>query len=545
MLPSTHRVLLNALLIGMTVMLSGLGVLGRTIQVPFGKPISDSALDGVLGKEWGDATSSTARLEGYASSATCRVDYYVKHDGDYLYFAVRSTETIRGRNIGLWIVFDADNDGRWFRRGDDSLVLYDTNGRLDNRVDHAYTSSTPSLPKEDRRVGGRSDKVGAGSVRSTEYVFETRIKLDSGDAAGNDLSLSPGNSISFSFGLMTDQVDLESPEYSLELASIPCLCSISAPSLVWCKGQPIQFVVRNLTNQDCDFFSCSVSPFVGIPEAPLIDSGTIWGLRPGQSSAMSWDQKDSGGTQVPPGSYCISCGCSTTPFCFSIVECGRPPGREPSPIPEPPPYEPLLPPFPSPSPGEDTSEEAIPCPDCKEPPIAEDTFDNVDSGWPQSESMGYDLGREEYYIASSDAFEDTWAVSSRGPQRSSFCFTARARPTDDETYGIYGLVFGYRDDENFYLFTVSTDGYYSLHKREDGEFSTVLPHQREEAIEEGDGMNVLSVVSYQGHIWLYINRQPIDSVSNESPSRGAFGFFAAQGLHVQFDDYEVRNVDPG
>jgi len=540
------RTVLGVALFGITLITIGVIGIGGPIEATYGEPIPNSQLDGILGSEWSDAVEYDTRLTASGTTYSCRVQFYVKHDGEYLYFAVRTSSRIPGRKIALWMVFDADADNKFYVAGDDSLVVYETRGNLDNNVDFAYTGIRPSSPKPDYQVGGRNDKWGAGITRGNESIFETKMDLASGDSRGNDISLGPNDSIGFSLGLMSDRIDIESPHYTLKLAQpalTPCECEISSPSLIWCKGNPVNFRVSNVSNQFCDFFTCSVTPAFYIPEAPhVIDSGTVFGLRPGQSAGLSWDQKSSSGNQVMPGSYCISCDCSEDAFCFSIVECVQPPPYRPEPIPEPPQRGGPLPPAPMPAPGEDTPSESVVQPDCKEPPVESDTFHSTASGWPNSELMGYDLQLEEYFIAVENTFVDSWSVYERGPSRSSFCYTALAKPAGNSGYGIYGLVFGYENDDNFYLFSITTDGSYSLHKREEGEFLSLLAQQSSSSIKRGSATNELSVVAYNGNIWLYINREAVNSLVADSSLRGKFGFLASPGLRVRFDDFKLQEV---
>ncbi len=176
----------------------------KQVEVPFGSSIAVSALDGVFGAEWNGVKSFSTRIGSYTANV------YMKHDGVFLYIAVTKQGRIAGGNLTLWMVFDANSDGIKYTEGDDSLMLPETtDGKLSSDIDYAYIR-TNRLPKKDTSIGGRNNKIGAGKFSDNTYVFETKIKLASGDAAGNDIALSPGSTILWWVGFANREIDVES-----------------------------------------------------------------------------------------------------------------------------------------------------------------------------------------------------------------------------------------------------------------------------------------------------------------------------------------------
>jgi len=145
---------------------------GSEKQVPFGASIEDGDLDGVLGEEWADAESFSTRIGSY------RANVYMKHDGKYWYIALTKQGRIRGGTVTLWMCFDASGDGKLYSKGNDSLMLPETDGRLVRDIDYAYTRSMKA-PKKDTSVGGTNDKIGAGKFSDNTYVFEIKIEMNS------------------------------------------------------------------------------------------------------------------------------------------------------------------------------------------------------------------------------------------------------------------------------------------------------------------------------------------------------------------------------
>ena len=534
-------IMAGALCVGVTF-----GSAAAQFDVPYGVAIADRNLDGVIGTEWSDAASFNVQLQQYAGQRRYMVTVYTKHDGEYWYVAIVGEGSLPGGPLSLWIAFDVNGDGKFqwenYRGGDDSLILPDSNGVLRSDIDRAYTSTrSQDLEKiisRDTMLGGQNNKIGAGRFGSGKYVFETKIEMASGDAKGQDINVSPGGVQIAALGVMNDRNDTESPTYSFKFQSPPCTFAVSTAALTYCLGSQIPFKISNLGSSYCDFFSCAIDGQYKIavfPPPPPIRSFTLFGLPAGGSATAVWDQRDSSGAQVPPGVYCIKCqGCSSAPLCVTIVDCQPPfplPRLQPSPIPEPRPSE------------KPPSSQTPTGPVCSANPTFADTFDNVGSGWPTREDdsgiVGYDLAAQEYIIALNNAMSTTWYVNARAGSFSTFCLSVNAKQAEGAEEASYGVVFRYQNEDNFYLFTVTGDGHYSLHKRVDGLFIPLISHQAHSAINSMQSPNQLEVMAKGEEISLYANRQLLITVSDATFSDGLVGLFASPGAHVRFDDLKV------
>lgn len=104
-----------------------------------------------------------------------------------------------------------------------------------------------------------------------------------------------------------------------------------------------------------------------------------------------------------------------------------------------------------------------------------------------------------------------------------------------------GLVFHYQDSENFYLYSVSTDGYYALELLQDGEWITLVdPTLSDEVTSEG---NLLRVVTSGDQIALYVNDVLLEETSDGTFTSGDAGVavstFEESPGTVQFDNLVV------
>jgi hypothetical protein len=114
----------------------------------------------------------------------------------------------------------------------------------------------------------------------------------------------------------------------------------------------------------------------------------------------------------------------------------------------------------------------------------------------------------------------------------------------------FGLAFRFVDDNNFYLFAGSSDGYYSLQKLVDGEWETLTEWVQSEAINTGEtSVNTLGVLAEGEHISVLINGQVLESIEDSSFTTGRLalvvGSFDAGKVEMAFDDLSVWPLDEG
>jgi hypothetical protein len=95
-----------------------------------------------------------------------------------------------------------------------------------------------------------------------------------------------------------------------------------------------------------------------------------------------------------------------------------------------------------------------------------------------------------------------------------------------DVYEYHGLFFRQQDDENFYSFRITPDGYYAFDVWHSGDYSfdTILGPTQSEYIYQGTGqMNTLKVVANGENFDLYINGQYVGSVSDSRFQSGKVG----------------------
>jgi len=82
-----------------------------------------------------------------------------------------------------------------------------------------------------------------------------------------------------------------------------------------------------------------------------------------------------------------------------------------------------------------------------------------------------------------------------------------AEGPDDQNQ--FGVIFRYRDPDNFYIFRITADGYYSLVKVQDGVQEKISDWGISEAIRQGNAPNVIRVVGQGETFRFYVNGEPL------------------------------------
>ena len=122
---------------------------------------------------------------------------------------------------------------------------------------------------------------------------------------------------------------------------------------------------------------------------------------------------------------------------------------------------------------------------------------------------------------------------------------AVAGPVDNQM----GIIFRHLDDDNFYIYRISSDGYYSLTRLVDGEWDSLIDWSTTEAIDQTEGAwNHLELLVESGVINLLVNGERIDTFEDEDSYVGGIGLIAGAydeaDVQIAFDDFTVWDVQP-
>lgn len=109
----------------------------------------------------------------------------------------------------------------------------------------------------------------------------------------------------------------------------------------------------------------------------------------------------------------------------------------------------------------------------------------------------------------------------------------------------YGLIFQVQDDDHFYTFRVSGDGYFLVEKADGDELETLVDWTVAEPFDlEEEAFNTLAVVGADGYYSLYVNGVQVGDFADDSYGAGSAGYLVenfdeeAPAAFV-FDDFWV------
>lgn len=179
--------------------------------------------------------------------------------------------------------------------------------------------------------------------------------------------------------------------------------------------------------------------------------------------------------------------------------------------------------------------------------LLQDDFSNLESGWDRKTypTGSTDYAAGGYLIAVHQPGKYLWANPRPNTTAADVSIVVRALKVDGEDDNDYGILCRYQDENNFYALLITSDGYFGIRKRIEGEM-TFLGAQGwtpSAAIKQGNGENILRVDCIGNTLMLYVNGQLLAEVEDDALLSGGVGLFAgtlnAQSASFYFDDFFV------
>ena len=178
-------------------------------------------------------------------------------------------------------------------------------------------------------------------------------------------------------------------------------------------------------------------------------------------------------------------------------------------------------------------------------PLYHDEFSDPASGWTQTispdGSLGYTDGTYRMLVQSPGF--DLWAVSRQayGDVQIEAVATRLAGPLSNR----FGLICRFQDSKNFYIFIISSDGYYAIGKIKNG-IASLLGQElmaSSSLIQQGNASNRLRFACIGNTLKGMVNDQVIAITSDADFSGGDAGLitgaFDESGVEVIFDNFVV------
>lgn len=182
--------------------------------------------------------------------------------------------------------------------------------------------------------------------------------------------------------------------------------------------------------------------------------------------------------------------------------------------------------------------------------LFEDEFDGErDCGWVTYSRAGatVEITDGALQISTSQPGQIWW--SNPGKSFDDQIITAEARQVEGPDDNAYGLICRYQNEENFYLFLVSGDGYYAIGKYQTGSaevqyLTADQQFQPSDAINQGNATNRIEASCIGNELSLAVNGLALATVTDPTFVTGDIGV-AASTLQpgtslIEFDNVRVR-----
>lgn len=198
--------------------------------------------------------------------------------------------------------------------------------------------------------------------------------------------------------------------------------------------------------------------------------------------------------------------------------------------------------------GIERAEAGAPQPDFAETLFVDDYGDPASGLYDDAEAQEwgqgyYDAESEQYVYAMNAQSGPIYDYYADGVLPDPFLLQVTAQ-TAGAVDTAFGLIFQVLDDDHFYTFRVSGDGYYLVEKANGDTLETLVDWTPADPFDtEEEALNTLAVAGSGGEYALYVNGVQVGAFADEEYSKGAAGYmvenFDETGAAFVFDDFVV------
>ena len=180
--------------------------------------------------------------------------------------------------------------------------------------------------------------------------------------------------------------------------------------------------------------------------------------------------------------------------------------------------------------------------------LLEDDFSDPSSGWDSGDGSdaewGYQDGEYRILVRAEDL--TVWANTRDRYDLANLVMVVEARREAGPLNNQYGVIVRYQDRANFYLFSISSDGYYMVQILRDDEWIELVEWKPSALIQQGDATNLLRVEANGPEMRFLANGELLCMVQDSTITSGSIGLaagaFDEAGVEVRFDSLLVRQT---
>jgi hypothetical protein len=178
--------------------------------------------------------------------------------------------------------------------------------------------------------------------------------------------------------------------------------------------------------------------------------------------------------------------------------------------------------------------------------LLQDDFNDPDSGWEveqfDSGSVGYANGK--YFVISTESAAAMWGAAGRNYSDVVIEVEATQVRAPSNSNNDYGVMCRLKFTGEGYSFNISGDGFYSIQKMVDNEFSDLVEWTESSAIRKGNATNNLRIVCDGTKLALSVNGELLAEVNDNSFTSGDIALAATtyemDATEIHFDNLIVR-----
>ena len=158
---------------------------------------------------------------------------------------------------------------------------------------------------------------------------------------------------------------------------------------------------------------------------------------------------------------------------------------------------------------------------------------------------GYEDG--EFRLTVYQPEYSTWSYPDPPRDFADFALEVEARRASGPLDNEFGVLVRYQPEtDEFYLFAISSNGFYSVQKYQANEWQKLVEWTESAAILQGEDVNRLRVTGQGDKMRFFVNGEPLTEVEDASFRSGSVGLLASTnekgGVAVAFDNLRVRSL---
>ena len=181
--------------------------------------------------------------------------------------------------------------------------------------------------------------------------------------------------------------------------------------------------------------------------------------------------------------------------------------------------------------------------------LMEDDFSAPRNAWlsevTEQAEKGYEDG--EFRLTVYQPEYSTWSYPDPPRDFADFALEVDARRVSGPLDNEFGVLVRYQPEtDEFYLFAISSNGFYSVQKYQANEWQKLVAWTESAAILQGEDVNRLRVTGQGDKMRFFVNGEPLTQVEDASFRSGSVGLLASTnekgGVAVAFDNLRVRSL---